>query len=300
MHVACAVEGRYDVHSAVMLHSVLAHSPDRPVLVHYLHGASLNPRFARKLSEMVARLGHSVSFYDIPEGRVADLPAPDYFTRAMWYRLLLPELLPDVARVLYLDVDTVAVDDLGPLWQIDLGQQYLGAVTNVFWIAGHAERVASLGLRPESYFNSGVLMLNLKQLRADDCSAKIRDVILRRKAELLWPDQDALNLTLGDHRVALHPRWNCMNSFGDFPAAAGVFGRDMVMEARGRPGIRHFEGPGHNKPWHLLCEQEGRREYFRHRRQTPWPLVRRSGMTAGNVLRRVGLLPRQVAPPLRP
>ena len=50
----------------------------------------------------------------------------------MWYRIFLPELLPDVDRVLYLDVDTLAVDSLEPLWATDLGDAPGGAVTNVF------------------------------------------------------------------------------------------------------------------------------------------------------------------------
>ena len=73
----------------------------------------------------------------------------------MWYRIFLPELLPDVDRVLYLDADTIAVDSLAPLWEIDLDDSYLGAVTNVFQ-ANHVHRPAELGLAgPRSTSTAG-------------------------------------------------------------------------------------------------------------------------------------------------
>ena len=72
----------------------------------------------------------------------------------------------------------------------------------------------------------------------------------------------------------------------DSPWAADVLGAAAVEEARRRPGIRHFEGPGDNKPWHLLNRSPGRDAYFAHRRATPWPRTRPDGLTAANLARR--------------
>ena len=83
----------------------------------------------------------------------------------------MPELLPEVERVLYLDVDTLALDDLAPLWRTDLGDAYVGAVTNVFQ-PDHLFHAAELGIRPEDYFNSGVLLLDLAALRRDGCAER--------------------------------------------------------------------------------------------------------------------------------
>ncbi len=78
-----------------------------------------------------------------------------------------------------------------------------------------------------------------------------------------------------------------MNSFFLFPWAAEVLGAGALEEATRDPAIRHFEGPGANKPWHLLCEHPHRRLYGPHRRRTPWPLYRPDGLTARNLLRRL-------------
>jgi lipopolysaccharide biosynthesis glycosyltransferase len=204
----------------------------------------------------------------------------------MWYRILLPELLPGHDRVLYLDVDTIAVDNLEPLWETGLDGFYLAAVTNVFQ-HNHLHRPAELGLDgPGEYFNSGVLLMNLASMRADHATEKLRDCAVQRGDQLEWPDQDALNLVLGKRRLALHPRWNCMNSVRTFPASIEVFGAAAVEEARANPGIRHFEGPLENKPWHYLCGHDLREAYFKHRRATPWPRVQVEGATPANTIRR--------------
>jgi lipopolysaccharide biosynthesis glycosyltransferase len=236
---------------------------------------------------MVERGGAGISFWEIADERIAGLPEMDFVTSAMWYRVFLPELLPEVDRVLYLDVDTIALDLLEPLWAVDLAGSYVAAVTNVFYLRSHAQRAVDLGIAPTDYFNSGVVLMNLELMRRDDSGRALLDYAVAHAPELAWPDQDALNVVLGKRRVSLHPRWNCMNSVLQFPWSADVFGAEAVDEARSRPAIRHFEGPTTNKPWHYGCESPMREVYFEHRRQTPWPSCRIEGVTPRNVLRRL-------------
>jgi lipopolysaccharide biosynthesis glycosyltransferase len=272
LEVSCAVRGDYVPHSAAMLHSVLGAAGGHRVRVHYLHGPGLAPWTRRRLARMVQAGGGEVAFHRIAARRVAGLPVSGYFTEAMWYRILLPELLPGSDRVLYLDADTIACDAIAPLWDEDLDGLLVGAVTNVFE-ERFLDRPAALGLAgPEAYFNSGVLLLNLDEMRRAGAAAAIRAVAAERGDELLWPDQDALNIVLGGRRRALHPRWNAMNSVLLFDSAAGVFGAEAVAEARARPAIRHFEGPGPNKPWSPGSAVPQRERYLEHRRATPWPL----------------------------
>ena len=288
LDVACAAEGQaYVAHSAAMLHSLLAAHPDRQVRIHYMHGPDIGEREERKLAGMVEREGGEISFLRIPDDRLDGLPTVGFTRKATWYRIFLPELRPEIDRVLYLDSDLLVLDSLAPLWEIDLTGNWVAAVTNVFQ-HNHVHRAAQLGLAgPEVYFNAGVLMLNMEEMRRDGCTEALRSFGVENAPRLAWRDQDAMNVVLGSRRLALHPRWNCMNSILLFPQAADVFGADAVREAREHPAIRHFEGPSANKPWHLLCERDLRELYLEHRRATPWPRVRREGVTPANVARRL-------------
>lgn len=274
IQIACAARRDYVPHAATMLHSVLERA-GAPVAVTLLHGSDMRRGDASRLAEMVRRHGGELSALEVSADRVAGLRTLDFLPASHWYRIFLPELLPSVDRVIYLDADAIVVDTLVPLWETDLGDALVGAVTNVFQ-ADHAEHPARLGLTAAgSYFNTGVMLLDLAAMRSDGTSDRLCRYARANSEKLGFPEQDVMNVVVGARRLALHPRWNLMNSILLFASANDVFGADVVAEARATPAIRHFEGPGPNKPWHPLCEREGRELYLRHRRQTPWPRPRR-------------------------
>jgi lipopolysaccharide biosynthesis glycosyltransferase len=275
--VCCAAEGDYVVHSAAMLHSVVAESGPDKVRITYLHPPEFPFSARDPLREMVERGGGSISFVEVPDERCEGLPITGFTGKATWYRALAPELLPDKGRVLFLDCDLLALDSVDSVWETDVSDHFVAAVTNVFQL-DHLHRPAELGLdMPQCYFNAGVLLMNLDLMRQERCTQALLEYGRANRRDLMFRDQDALNVVLAKRRLALHPRWNCMNSVMCFPWAVYVFGRKATEEACRNPGIRHFEGPGVNKPWHVLCEQPLRETYFQHRSQTPWPRVRLDG-----------------------
>lgn len=243
--------------------------------MHYLHGPDLSLRDERCLAAMMKHGGGEIAFHRIRDRELRGLPTRGFTRKATWYRVFLPELLPSVDKILYLDSDLIVVDSLRALFDTDLSDNWVGAVTNVFQ-HNHVHRPGELGLAgPHVYFNAGVLLMNLDEMRRDGSTAALLDYGRRNAPRLEWRDQDALNVVLGERRLPLHPRWNCMNSILLFKSAVDVFGAEAVEEARRNPAIRHFEGPDQNKPWHDGCQAELRELYQAHRRATPWPTPRR-------------------------
>ena len=294
MSLACAADANYIPHAAAMLHS--AFTRGGPGLeAHLLHPADTDPVLLRSLADWAAGVG-PLHLHPIDESRVADLPEMGRISRVMWYRLFLPELLSGARRVLYVDCDVIVRAPLAPLFDTDLGGRPLGAVHNVFERM-HAHHAAGLGLTADSYFNSGVLLLDLDAWRRE----RHADAILRRVRDgqrLLFPDQDALNLVFAGRWQPLHPRWNCQNSFFIFDDAPGIIGAAALASATREPGIVHFEGGELSKPWHYLCKNPFRDDYFRHRAATPWPRQPLQGRTWLNRLLRI-LPARQLIPALR-
>jgi lipopolysaccharide biosynthesis glycosyltransferase len=286
LHVACAVEGdEYLAHCATMLHSLLSRQPDGEVRIHLMHGPDISRRQEEQLAGMVNREGGEISFLYVSDERVAGLPTKGFTRKATWYRIFLAEMLPWVERMIYLDSDLIVLDSLVPLFETDLEDNWVGAVTNIFqW--NHVQRPAELGLAgTEVYFNAGVLLMDLDAMRRNNLGEVMLEYGIENAERIEWRDQDALNVVLGERRLRLHPRWNVMNSFR-WQGADEVFGHEAAEEARRNPAIRHFEGPSDNKPWHYLCERDLSELYMRHRRLTPWPRLRREGVTPRNMLRR--------------
>ena len=265
LHVACGARRDYAPHSAAMLHSVVTSSPELDVTVHYLHG----PDLRRRDLERLRRTAGDAAFdaHEVPPERIAGLRGAEHIAATAWYRLLLGELLPDVARLLYLDVDTIAVRSLRELAELDLQGAYVAGVENV-WAPWMTHFPAKLGLPAgQGYFNSGVLVMDLDRIRADGRDTEMLELARSGDERITWLDQDVLNAVLGHRRLTLEPRFNAMNSLEFFAEEAdAVYGPEAAGRARREPIVRHFEGPGANKPWHRRCPYPDRALYSEHRR----------------------------------
>lgn len=286
LRVACGARRDYAPHAAAMLHSVVLATPEARVEAHMLHGPDLPRRARERLRRTVAEAGGELTLHLIAPERIAGLPGARGIAPTAWYRLLLPELV-DAEAVLYLDCDLIAVRSLAPLLEMDLEGVSVAAVENV-WEPWHADWPGRLGIPPaQGYFNSGVVLMHLSRLRETGRDAALLAYVRDHLDRTRWLDQDVLNAVLGDERIALHPRFNAMNSVMTFDAeATAVFGGAAVAEARAEPVIRHWEGPGVNKPWHLLCPYPDRGLYLAHRRATAFGRGVPTGLTPANLVRR--------------
>lgn len=272
LHIALACDARYLPRVATALRSCLLRDHGRPVRAHVLHGGDVQADDRDAVRAMVEQAGAGLHVHAVEPALVASLPAhPRYGGRALWLRLVLPQLLPDTDRVLYLDADTFVATSLADLWETDLGTSPLAAVSNVVEPAMRG-RLADLGIADHRrYFNSGVLVLALDVWRREAITAQVVDAVARAGERFLWPDQDALNVVLGERRVALHPRWNAQSSFWTWRRwAEEVFGAVAVDEAVRDPAIVHFEGPSICKPWHHLNRHPWRDAYRQVQGGTPW------------------------------
>ena len=290
IHVALATNAEYVPYCAVAMLSAIEARGTSELTAHVLTGEDVPAADIDDLADLAHAAGGTALVHRIAVADLDVLPSVGRFGPVVWYRLVLPELLVDEDRVLYLDADTLVVRPLEELWHIDLEDAALGAVRNVVEPV-HCWRGPSLGLADMSeYFNSGVLLLDLGRVRAGDLMGRAREVACRAGDRLLWPDQDALNVAFSGRWKPIHPRWNCMNSLRVWRLwAEEALGADAVAEALSDPAILHFEGPGLSKPWHYLSDDPRRRQYRSTMARTAWgdtPLADRTAST-----RLIGRLP---------
>ena len=273
MHVAVITDRAYLPWCATTVLSCVRASGGARPTIHVLHAPDVDDDDRRRLAASVAGAGGVVEFHPVDEDAVASLPTKGtaFGGRICWLRVLLPDVLPDLARVVYLDADTFAVGGIEELWTLPLGDAPVAAVSNVTEPAMRAH-VASVGAGERgAYFNAGVLVVNLARWRAEGATEALLDFVARREGGLPWFDQDAMNAVFARRWMPLHPRWNAMNSLWIWPEhAAGVFGEETVEEARTHPRLLHFEGPTIVKPWHYLCDHPWRNSYRSTLAQTPW------------------------------
>lgn len=182
--------------------------------------------------------------------RVAHLPMLRHFgSPASFARLLMDEYVDGrFTHALYLDADTLAVRSLAGFHGMPLQGAAVAAAPEMYSpiISNpHAfPHYAQFDISPHQlYFNSGVLIVDLRRWRTERCGERVLRFIEQHRDLLRYPDQDALNVVLGSQIVPLDPSWNCgwMWDTGDFA------GYDWYGDVPGRAFVRHFMGK--EKPW---------------------------------------------------
>ncbi len=139
-----------------------------------------------------------------------------HFSVATYYRLFICDILKNYEKIIYLDGDIVLLADLADLFQIDLGTHYLGATKNLAYVFSGKYYIQSiLGMSSvENYFQAGVLLLSLQNMRNDHLS----DSFLRRFKQIKQPptvDQNILNSVCEGHMLYLPQEWNYRWQHGD-------------------------------------------------------------------------------------
>jgi lipopolysaccharide biosynthesis glycosyltransferase len=155
---------------------------------------------------------------------VADVVLPGYkipSDKSSWpttihLRLFIPYLMPvEVEKILYLDVDMILQRDVAELYDTDLDDKILGAVTDQRVLSfdnswgGGIKNYQALGLTGSNpYFNTGLLLINCKKWRDDDITAKVIACIEANREFANFPDQYGLNVALVNKWKSLNASWN--------------------------------------------------------------------------------------------
>lgn len=223
VHVAVALDGNLKQEMEVVIGGLIQHS-DRP-----LHVVALTRDHTTEDHDRLAGLFPEVSFEwiacdDIDYGPV--LGMLKHITVSTMDRLLLPELLPDLDRVVYHDIDALTVKDIATLHDTELGGSPLAARPSV----GHGVRsglgnILKQGRRlseepqianeffrtmyqrhPNDFdgFNAGILLMDLAQMRSEHFTAEYVAYVETYGLN----DQEILNCYAGSRYRKLDPVWN--------------------------------------------------------------------------------------------
>ena len=118
------------------------------------------------------------------------------------FRYMIPEIVPDIKKAIYLDCDVIVLGDIGEYYASNISGLYAG-VSEDF---AKSSYIHTLGL--ERYFNSGVMLLNLELMREDAICEKLLKKSLDLNKSLKFLDQDVFNLLFKNRVKYLPLKWN--------------------------------------------------------------------------------------------
>ncbi len=212
-----AVDNHYAPYLAVSLQSLMANADPSNTYQIIIMAEDLSKANRVKLQSLVTTSRFHLTFKQINPALLTEITDTDnklrmdYFTFTIYFRLFIADLFPQYDKAVYLDADTVVLDDISHLYSTPIGDNLIAAATDPT-IAGKPVTAAyatnAIGVAADHYINSGVLVMNLHALRAIQFSSVFLNLLNTYHVTCLAPDQDYLNAMCQQRTALLDPSWN--------------------------------------------------------------------------------------------
>ena len=198
-------KGTYSIEVGVVMQSIVENT-NAKICFHIFIDDTVSKENQRRLRNIADAAGDIVKFHvaDVEKVSVENKYIKT-FTIGTMFRLLIPDVLQDLKKVIYLDADLLFNKDIQELWDIDIDEYCLAAVND-------------LGLNAENklvkwykHFNAGVLVMNLDNIRKEgNLAQRVIDVLSGPLKDAGYPDQDALNYLFSEKTLYIDDSWNTL------------------------------------------------------------------------------------------
>ena len=277
MDIVICTDKNYVMPCGVMLYSICKNNKSEDITFHIICDNSLDNKDQQSLKKTILlnpENNKKIIFYIIGNESLNDFPRLDkttpknYITKATYYRLYIAKILPNsIDKVLYLDCDIIVRHSLKELWNTDISNISVAVVPDV--AEGLIDKYNRLHYpQNKGYFNSGVLLLNLKKWRQEDKFSAFITFMNEHPDWIKLHDQDVMNRVFYDDKISLPIKYNFQEGFlwNDIFYDYWKY-EDQVLAARKDPVILHFTD---SKPWVEGCEHPYRDEFFKYQKETEW------------------------------
>lgn len=175
---------------------------------------------------------------------------------AQYARIFLTDIFDEsVKRVLYLDCDTLIVDSVYELWNIDLKGNTIAALKDAF--SKYYRKNVDLESN-DIMFNLGVMLINLDKWRNDRVEDKLASFIKKKNGKVQQGDQGALNAVLSKNTQVLETKFNMVSIFYDlaykdillYRKPVDFYTIEEINSGKKNPVIVHYTSSFYNRrPW---------------------------------------------------
>ena len=264
---------QYVVHCCTMLSSLFENNINIKFNIHVISGG-LTASSINDITNLVEeKYNQKLYLYIIDSEELNYFPKykNSHISEAANYRLFVDKILPsDIDKVLYLDCDLIVYNSLEPLWNIDISSCPIAAIEDMW--SGKDDNYIRLGYdKKYGYFNSGVLLINLKWWRENNiCNNFIE--YLKCHDNLKFVDQDILNGMFYNNRKLLSFKWNVQDGLLRRKPKVRESSMPKLQNEIKCPAIIHYTGS--RKPWDYDCINPYKESYFKYLDMTKWKHTR--------------------------
>lgn len=251
INICFACDDNYAKLCGVAITSILNNAKSSDELHFYILDHCITTKNKAKFEQLKKVKDCEINFFKIDDSRFKNLYLPEkkgYLSMAAYFRFVISSLFKDIDKILYLDCDIIATTSIQELFDTNIENYYSAMVKDT----SSEENCERLNFNKEDiYYNSGVILMNLKKWREDNVETNLFKIINDG-----LDDQDILNICMKEHIKTLDEKWNWQKKAKYYP------------QDEKYPNIIHFITA--YKPWLTGSRRGFNNEYFKNLKMSPW------------------------------
>jgi len=251
INVCFSCDDNYAKYAGVALTSILYNAKEQDDLAIYILDGGISEENKINILSLKSIKECEINFIKIDNSLFDEykiIKTHGYLPIVSFYRLKVSSLLPNLDKVIYFDCDFVICDSLKELFDVDLENNYIGAVNDI------DKRKCR---KNTSYINSGMIIFDLKKMREDNIEKLFYDWAVENQKIIKLGDQDVISYSLAQKIKLLDKKWNVQSS--------NFINRSTYTN---HPKAIHML----NKPWKFASACMHKAEYFKYLQMTPWKM----------------------------
>lgn len=270
INILCSADNNYAAYCGIMLTSLYENNKHSNIVV-YLLTDGLCEKELQRFKQFEKQYNTTVHIVTVCKESFKHCPVRegDHVSLTAYYRIACADLLPEeLDKILYLDCDIMVKCDLRPLWNIDLAGKAMGVVVDGW----HPKNENRLSFESKTYFNSGVLLINLAYFREYAIAEKCLDYIQEYPEKIILHDQDTLNLICHNDLMYLPLKYNFQTAFlRVYNTFDESLKNEIISSLKEGDLIVHFDA--FPKPWntHLYVDHPFTKAWRLYRKMSLWP-----------------------------
>ena len=212
IHIVCATDENYAPFASIMMKSVLEHTSS--FVNFYVLDGGIHKKTKSLIRKDLKKYPHKkIHYINMASFDLDRFPNVKHYSLNAFSRYFIPELFPNIEKILYMDVDIVVTQDIRQLYDQDLSGYAIGAVLEDFYEGNYTTLKKYIWPNyqgNDQYFNSGVLLFDIQKLIQMNFTEKAINLTIQLFDKLSCPDQDVLNILFENNFKKLDYRFNFM------------------------------------------------------------------------------------------
>lgn len=199
MNILITINKGYVKQLNILLNSIQYSNPNENFYVYILH-KDLGQKDIENIQVGLDLKKIFINAIKIPKSEIDNFPVYEKrYPVEIYFRIFATKYLPtDMEKILYLDADTIVINELKELYETDFEGNYFIATTHIRKLLHKFNEIRLDIKEDEPYINTGVLLINLEELRKRDVEKEVTDYIKNNKKILMLPDQDIISSIYGN------------------------------------------------------------------------------------------------------